>query len=128
MNVSNGVEKALVARFRQATGAPLQESVDFLSQFQNEQQRQLILIAETNNGRLHDPIEDNPNVKTIFETIKVEAEAQARQLQNQKSASVSTSNRGFCHLQWAIVKRLLLERHGISWRSPAELNPWITFD
>ena len=35
---------------------------------------------------------------------------------------------GFCHLYWATVKRILRERHGIDWKSPAEMNPDVFFD
>jgi hypothetical protein len=122
------VEKTLLARFHKATGAPLRKSVEFLSQFSDEQQQKLTLIAETSNGQLHDPIEDEESIKSLFEAVKTEAESEAKQFQSRKGSSALTSKRGLCHLQWAIIKRLMLERHGISWRSPAELNPWITFD
>lgn len=35
---------------------------------------------------------------------------------------------GFCHLYWATKKRILKERYGIDWKSPAELNPCVNFD
>ncbi|NQS72554.1 MAG: hypothetical protein HQQ73_10465 [Desulfobulbaceae bacterium] len=35
---------------------------------------------------------------------------------------------GFCHLYWTIVKRILWEKHGIDWKSPAEMNPDVFFD
>lgn len=34
---------------------------------------------------------------------------------------------GFCHLYWS-VKRSVLERRGICWRSPSEMNPGVMFD
>ncbi|MDO5674760.1 MAG: hypothetical protein Q4G66_07590 [bacterium] len=35
---------------------------------------------------------------------------------------------GYCHLYWATMKRILLERHGIDWKSPVEMNPDVFFD
>ena len=35
---------------------------------------------------------------------------------------------GLCHKIWARKKRLLKERYNIDWKTPAELNPDITFD
>lgn len=35
---------------------------------------------------------------------------------------------GICHARWARQKELLLEKFGISWHTPAELNPDIIFD
>ncbi len=35
---------------------------------------------------------------------------------------------GFCHIFWARKKQLLLEKYNITWLSPADLNPDITFD
>ena len=36
--------------------------------------------------------------------------------------------RGWCHSYWACKKRILKEKYGIDWKSPAELNPGIKFD
>ncbi|MBQ4585894.1 MAG: hypothetical protein IJA82_06770 [Clostridia bacterium] len=35
---------------------------------------------------------------------------------------------GYCHLYWATKKRILKEKYGIDWKSPAELNPGVLFD
>lgn len=35
---------------------------------------------------------------------------------------------GSCHYYWANKKRILKEKYGIDWKSPAELNPHICFD
>jgi hypothetical protein len=34
---------------------------------------------------------------------------------------------GFCHAYWP-VKRELLAKHGITWRTPAQMNPKVMFD
>ena len=35
---------------------------------------------------------------------------------------------GSCHTLWALQKRILKEKYGITWYSPSELNPDIKFD
>lgn len=35
---------------------------------------------------------------------------------------------GYCHLYWATKKKILKEKYGIDWKSPAELNPRVKFD
>ncbi len=35
---------------------------------------------------------------------------------------------GKCHIYWKIKKRILKEKYGIEWQSPAELNPLAKFD
>jgi hypothetical protein len=42
--------------------------------------------------------------------------------------SPSKNGLRFCHEYWAEKKRILKERHGLEWRSPAELNRHIIFD
>ena len=38
------------------------------------------------------------------------------------------SGLGSCHFYWANKKRILKEKYGIDWQSPAELNSHICFD
>ncbi len=38
------------------------------------------------------------------------------------------SQLGSCHRIWAIQKQILKEKYGITWYTPAELNPDIKFD
>ena len=35
---------------------------------------------------------------------------------------------GCCHRLWSLQKRILKEKYGITWHTPAELNPDIIFD
>lgn len=35
---------------------------------------------------------------------------------------------GACHVLWGMQKRILRERYGIDWKTPAEQNPDIMFD
>jgi hypothetical protein len=35
---------------------------------------------------------------------------------------------GCCHTIWSLQKRILKEKYGITWYTPAELNPDVKFD
>ena len=35
---------------------------------------------------------------------------------------------GSCHTLWALQKRILKEKYGITWYTPAELHPEIKYD
>ncbi len=67
----------------------------------------------------HDPVEDAPEYKAIEEQVE-------REIQ-EELGDEPRSCRGFCHRYWA-VKREVLARHGIEWRSPAVMNPRVKFD
>jgi len=66
-----------------------------------------------------DPKEKDPTVKATIEKAREEAE---RNLANHPKRL------GFCHKLWAEQKRILREKYGINWKSPAEMNPGINFD
>lgn len=42
--------------------------------------------------------------------------------------SPERSHMGFCHTFWGTKKRILKEKYGIEWLTPAEENPWINYD
>ena len=67
----------------------------------------------------HDPIEDDPAIRPLLEEAKVLAEAEL---------SGVARGMGFCHLLWQTKQRIMLERFGITWFSPAEMNPNIRYD
>jgi hypothetical protein len=35
---------------------------------------------------------------------------------------------GYCNLYWPVKKRILMDKYGIDWRTPAETNPDVIFD
>jgi hypothetical protein len=35
---------------------------------------------------------------------------------------------GFCHVLWAVKKRILKSKYGIDWKTPAALHPGVFFD
>jgi hypothetical protein len=65
-----------------------------------------------------DPIENDPKYKEII-----------RQVDEEVKAELGESHpMGYCHMFWGLKKKLLLERYGISWKSPADMNPNIEYD
>jgi hypothetical protein len=123
---SGAVSANLVMRLHRASKASVLQAKQFLEQFPTEEQLKYVEIAESKpNGNLHDPIQDDPNIRPIFESICTEAKEIA-EAQWQPILS-SSPRRGFIHFYWSIIKRLLWERYQIEWRSPAELNTWIHY-
>jgi hypothetical protein len=68
-------------------------------------------------GFEYDPVEDTPEYKAVIKEVAALTE---RELNGRRGL-------GTCHYYWSIKKRLLAER-GITWRSPAEMNPGVLFD
>ena len=67
----------------------------------------------------YDPVENTPEYKAIEELVEQEIQ--------QELGDEPQEYMGFCHRYWA-VKRNVLARHGIKWRSPAAMNPHVLFD
>lgn len=82
------------------------------------------LPAPTRPGGVkYDPIEDNERVKPIIAAVDQEV--------MQLSAADPPELRaqlGYGPSLWQLKKKLLQEKHGIVWRTPAEMNPGIAFD
>src|SRR5262245_50682440 len=68
-----------------------------------------------------DPIEDNPAVRPFLQLADQEAD------QELAERGVSPGF-GTCHYFWQTKKRILKEKYGIDWRTPAEMNPNVYFD
>jgi hypothetical protein len=67
----------------------------------------------------HDKIEDNPKYRTQIEVAEKEAEEECKAIKGKM---------GYCHVYWGTKKRILKEKYGIKWKSPAELNKHTKFD
>ncbi len=65
-----------------------------------------------------DPIESDPKYKEILSSVDKEIEKKYG----------DSPPMGYCHMLWAKKKQILKEKHGIDWKSPADLNPHIQFD
>jgi hypothetical protein len=75
------------------------------------------------NVRKHDPIEDDPKLKAIFEAVDLEVNESV-----ERDPPEVRHKLGYCHGVWALKKRILWERYGIRWRTPAEMNPKVAYD
>lgn len=69
----------------------------------------------------HDPIEDDPRYKSVFEGIDAEVDEILKD-------HPLRGRMGFCHIIWDTEKEILKQKYGISWKTPAEMNPHILFD
>jgi hypothetical protein len=70
-------------------------------------------------GEKFDPQESDPQLRSIFAAVDAEAER-----------VVGNANRDgrFIFRFWSVKKRMLRRKHRIDWKTPAELNPSITYD
>lgn len=73
------------------------------------------------SGLYYDPVEDDPRYAEVFR--KIDAEVQEALANHPQRGSM-----GFVHLVWETKKRILLQKYGIGWKTPAELNPQVMFD
>ena len=67
----------------------------------------------------YDPIEDTAVYKAVIKDVEKELD----ELLKDKPRGM-----GFCHIYWYEKKRILKEKYGINWKSPAVMNPRVMFD
>jgi len=70
------------------------------------------------DGERFDPQEDNPALAEAFASADKKAE---------RSVGNVARDADFVFHFWKAKKRILQEEFGISWKSPADLNPWISY-
>ena len=88
-----------------------------------------------------EPIEDDDPImveffKTLRADLKAQDELRKKRIEEAKEllptdparAAELLSKLGSCHTLWALQKRILKEKYGITWYTPAELNPDVKFD
>ena len=73
------------------------------------------------------PFGDDPESMKISTSKRIE-EAKKMLPSNPEQAAELFMQLGSCHTIWALKKRILKEKYGITWYSPAELNPEIKYD
>ncbi len=66
-----------------------------------------------------DPIELTPEWKKINKEVEKELDELFKDHHR---------GMGFCHLYWHEKRRILKEKYGIDWHSPAQMNPRVIFD
>ena len=75
-----------------------------------------------------DPFYDGSGESMKVSISKRFAEAKRLLSSNPEQAAELFMQLGSCHTLWALQKRILKEKYGITWYTPAELNPDIKFD
>ena len=88
-----------------------------------------------------EPIEDDDPImveffKTLRADLKAQDELRKKQIEEAKKllptdparAAELLSQLGSCHTLWSLQKQILKEKYGITWYTPAELNPDVKFD
>jgi hypothetical protein len=70
-------------------------------------------------GLKHDPQEDNPKLRHAFEEAHAYAE---------ERMAKQPHRFGEVHECWRLQKEFLLEKYGIHWKDPEQMNPTIAFD
>ena len=76
---------------------------------------------------LDTPFGDDPESIKISTSKRIE-EAKRLLSSNPEQAAKLFMQLGSCHTLWIFQKRILKEKYGITWYTPAELNPDIKFD
>ena len=74
-----------------------------------------------------DPFGDDPESMKISTSKRIE-EAKRLLPSNPEQAAELFMQLGCCHTIWALQKRILKEKYGITWYTPSELNPDVKFD
>jgi hypothetical protein len=67
----------------------------------------------------HDPLQNDPRYRRAFQETEIKTE--------RKLAGVQRGL-GFVHLYWETKKQILRKDYGLDWKTPAELNPNISYD
>jgi hypothetical protein len=75
------------------------------------------------DGIRRDIKEQDPKLKKLIELAGQEAEKILKE-----SSPGCDKWLGYCHSVWGEQQRILKEKYGIDWKTPAELNPDICFD
>ena len=77
---------------------------------------------------LDTPFDDGSDESMKISISKRIEEAKRLLPSNPEQAAELFMQLGCCHTIWALQKRILKEKYGITWYSPDELNPEIIYD
>lgn len=103
-----------VAAFAAAAGfdAGLAAARQYLQSLAPGLRARLLRACQTQRAPFHDPIED----ETVLKRALAAAEDEARAIVGEGG------HLGYCHALWGQKQRILRERFGITWFTPAEMN------
>lgn len=130
MSTHTATEKIMALHV--ATGLPVLQAREFL-QYSSEEMIERILLAASkrplhrqSDGKsmsgLEDPIEVDPIAGPIVKRVKEEMRAALLY------ESAGSWPLGMCYRFWQLTKERLMDRYGITWYSPSEMNPGSFFD
>lgn len=76
---------------------------------------------------------DNDVFSSLYKELRKSTEEKLKEAKslmpdNPERAANVLEQLGCCHRLWSLQKRILKEKYGITWHTPAELNPDIIFD
>lgn len=112
----------LAMRLRAVTARPPHLCKQFLEDMAEASRIDYVEYMESNDYSLFiDPVELDPKVRAMLATLRSEAD----RLREQGEFGRGMGSGG-CLLVW--IKRELLKRHGITWRTRHEMNPDCSFD
>lgn len=108
--------------YHMASGLPVGRAKELLFAMSPNIRERVLLAVKQKGGRrlLVDPIETDPVLAGKVREAADEA--------NQAADLAGHQGIGRCHFVWAIQKKILAERHGVTWLSPADINPAVAFD
>lgn len=111
-----------ILAYHRATGCPIIRAGEQLSQMEPLLRGRILQAIQKPNRSLalRDPIEDEPVISKLIKAAAIEAEEIAK--------AGGRTGRGSCHFIWNEQARILSERHGIIWYSPAQMNPGVMYD
>lgn len=108
--------------YHMAAGIPLGRAQELLSAMSPEIRERVLLAVKQKGDQqyLIDPIEADP--------LLAEKVREAADEANRAADAAGPRRLGRCHFVWAMQKKILAEHHGITWLSPADMNPGVVFD
>jgi hypothetical protein len=68
-----------------------------------------------------DPLENDPRYQDSFKAAEIKT---AKSIQRRGIEP----GLGYCHIYWETKKKILRRDYKIDWRTPAELNPFTSYD
>ena len=132
------VPNDLVMRLHRATNSRALECRRVLLSIAAEAREDYVLAYEAREGAFHcwiDPLEFDPRFQEALRQAEAEASAQAEVTRQKWEQSISVDTmpkslgrRGQAGFFCQYKKQILKERFNLSWRTPAEMNPFIIFD
>lgn len=120
MNTRITATEAQITAYVAASGRPRAWATTHLNAMEPNLRERVVRAVESQSDLLHDPIEDVPALAAAFR----EAEAEARGMFGGKYRG----GLGFAHQFSQEKQRILRERFGIEWYTPAEMNPDVDID